>query len=255
MRKLLLLIPLLTISCAAIAPRPSKPSHREPTKSAKLYKPTSEWVINNPSDLQPFVDKIGATVTKQGSVHIINLNGGIIDGSKQKGDGGQSENQTPLFRARIPLVVKNGFIKNNKNAATFYAPDSGVEFITWLNVGEDGVATAEGAKEFKVIGCEFINSKDGDKSIQLNEADGARIERNMIYSGITGVRVGKIDYSETKNKAYCSDNTFIGVDTAFNVAKVQLYVQSKNEFKSVRIPYKVTKGASIKNPEGSVENY
>jgi hypothetical protein len=255
MRKLLLLIPFLFISCVAIAPRPSKPSHREPTKSAKLYKPTSEWIINDPSDLQPFVDKLGATVTKQGSVHIINLNGGIIDGSKQKGDGGQSENQTPLFRARIPLIVKNGFVKNNKNAATFYAPDSGVEFITWLNVGEDGVATAEGAKEFKVIGCEFINSKDGDKSIQLNEADGARIERNMIYSGITGVRVGKIDYSETKNKAYCSDNTFIGVDTAFNVAKVQLYVQSKNEFKSVRIPYKVTKGASIKNPDGSVENY
>jgi hypothetical protein len=255
MSRLLLLLPLLLVSCAALTPLPPKPSHREPTKKAKLYKPTSEWIINNASDLETFVDKLGATVTTQGSSHIVNLNGGIIDGSKQKGDGGQSENQTPLFRARIPLIVKNGFIKNNKNAATFYAPDSGVEFITWLNVGEDGVATAEGAKDFRVIGCEFINSKDGDKSIQLNEADGARIERNMVYSGITGIRVGKIDYSETKNKAYCGNNTFVGVDTAFNVAKVQLYVQSKNNFKGVRIPYKVTRGASIKNPDSSVENY
>ena len=77
----------------------------------------------------------------------------------------------------------------------------------------------------------------------------------MVYSGITGIRVGKIDYSETKNKAYCGSNTFIGVDTAYNVAKVQLYVKSKNEFKNVRIPYKVTRGASIKNPDGNVENY
>jgi hypothetical protein len=255
MRLTLLLIPLLSLSCAIRLPIPAKPSHREPTKAAKVYKPAGEWVISDISDLKVLTSSINATVSKQGDVCVVDMRGGIIDGSKQEGDGGQGERQTPLFRARVPLIVKNGFIKNNKNAATFYAPHSGVENLTWLNVGEDGVATAEGAKNFRVTGCEFLNSKDGDKSIQLNEADGAILERNMVYAGITGVRIGKIDYSEAKNKATCSNNTFIGVDTAFNVAKVQLTVIKSNKYTNVRIPFKVTHGATITNADGSVINY
>jgi len=255
MKSIIFVIPLMLISCASRPPIPSVPSHRTPEPTARVYKPTGEWVIKDVTDLNVLKNKLGATVYKQGPSYIVNMNGGIIDGIKQPGTGNQDENQTPLLRAKIPLIIKNGFIKNNKDAATFYAADSGVENITWLTVGEDGVSTAEGAKNFRVINCEFINNKKGDKSIQLNEADGARVERNMVYAGITGARIGKIDYSSTRDKAICSDNTFIGVDTAFNIAKVQLTVERNNSYRNVRIPYKVTKGASVKNADGKVENY
>lgn len=255
MKFIVFFIPILFVSCATRPPIPPTPSHRTPKSSAKVYKPTKEWVIKEVSDLDVLKNKIGATIYKQGPSYVVNMNGGVIDGSKQPGAGNQDENQAPLLRAKIPLIIKNGFIINNKDAATFYEPNSGVENLTWLTVGEDGVSTAEGAKNFRVINCEFINNRKGDKSIQLNEADGARIERNMIYAGITGVRIGKIAYSETANKAICSNNTFIGVDTAFNIAKVQLTVERPNTYKNVRIPFKITNGSSVKNADGKVETY
>jgi hypothetical protein len=184
---------------------------------------------------------------------VVDLKGAIIDGKKQDGDGGQGERQTPLFRARVPFILKNGFIKNNKNAATFYASNSGVKSMTWLNVGEDAVATADNAKNFVVQNCEFLNDKSGDKSIQLNEADGAEVHNNLVYGGITGVRVGKYDYVTKTDKANGGGNEFVGVDTAWNLGEMILDIQKQNGYEYVDLPFKTTNGGKVLNADGKVK--
>lgn len=221
----------------------------EPT--AKVYKPTKEWPIRSVNDLRPLT-KLGAKIKKKGNVTHVNLNGIVIDGIKQRGDGDQSERQTPLFRAYIPLVVENGFFTNPKNAATFYKANSGIKNIAISKIGEDGIATSDGAKNFRIENCEFSGA--ADKSIQLNEADGAIITGNTIVGGITGARIGKIDFSSSKDSASCANNTFINVDTAWNVGKVSLIVKDgePNTYKNVRLPFKTSAGAKIKNADGKI---
>lgn len=253
MKKYINLLPLLFIGCVStdISDVPTPNSFRKPPPSAKIYAPKRDWVIRKESDLDPLV-KLGAKVTKEGLVLRVDLKGITIDGKYQKGDGGQSENQTPLFRAKTPLMIENGFFDNPKNAATFYSPNSGVKNITIRNIGEDGVATADGAKNFLVQGCEFSGAED--KNLQLNEASGARIIGNTFAGGFTGVRVGKISYSAKSDKATCSKNKFISIDTAWNVAKVTLEVVEKNSYENVRLEFKTSPGGKIKNADGKVSN-
>lgn len=221
----------------------NKPVYRKPLKEV-VYKPSGEWEIRKVSDLDK-LKKLGAKVSQKGKTIYLDLNGITLDGSKQKGDGGQSEDQTPLFRARVPLVVSNGFVKNNKNAMVFYGSDSKVDKITWLTVGEDAVATADNAKRLTVQNCEFIGGPKNDKLLQLNEADGARVFDNVFWGAITGVRVGKIDFSRSEDRAFCGQNRFFDVDTAWNVAKVNLVVETPNQYTNVRLPFKTTNGAKI----------
>jgi hypothetical protein len=246
------IILLFLTSCTTTSPLP-KPEHRTPSKSAKVYKPNT-WNINSKDSLDAAVQQLNGKVYIQGDVLVFDMKGGIIDGSKQKGDGSQNENQEPLFRANVPFVLRNGFIRNNKNAATFAESNSGIDSVTFLNVGEDAVATSRGARNFQVTNCEFLNDRNGDKSVQLNQAAGAVIADNMIFGGITGVRVHESSWSNKDTIAYCEGNTFIGTDTAWNVSKGILQIKGKNEYKHVRIPFKTSKGGSIKNPDGKVVN-
>jgi|GEM_PF-2170408 len=243
-----LLLCSLLIGCSTVSP---KPEYRTPSPSAKVYKPTS-WHINDSRDLKEAEKTLDTKAINKDGVYILDLKGGILDGTKQRGDGGQSETQEPLFVANIPLVVKNGFVRNNKNAAMFAKPNSGIEYVTFLNVGEDAVSTSIKAKNFKVSYCEFMNSNKGDKSIQLNQADGAVINNNIIYGGITGVRVHESSWANSDSLATCSKNTFIGTDTAWNVSKGILEVKDSNTYNNVRIPFKTSKGATIKNADGKV---
>ena len=252
----LLVASILGVSCVSTSTPTTPPStltYRKPEAAAKVYKPPGEWPIRSEEDLEIFKTKLGASVVKKNGVWIVDLKGGILDGSKQKGDGGQSEDQTPLLRAYIPLQLRKGFVRNNKNAIVFYKSNSGVDRVTWLTVGEDAVATADNAKNFTVQNCEFINSAKGDKSIQLNEADGAKILNNLVYGGLTGARIGKIDFTDKTDAATCAANKFVNVETAFNVAEMTLEVTEKNTYTGVRSPFKAHDGARIINPDGSVE--
>jgi hypothetical protein len=253
MKSSLLLAALFLISCAGIQKLPPVPSHRIPDSLARIHRPVGEWEIRGIGDLDSLIRNTGATVTTTNGILVVDLKGAIIDGKKQDGDGGQGERQTPLFRARVPFILKNGFIRNNKNAATFYASNSGVKNMTWLNVGEDAVATADNAKNFVVQNCEFLNDKDGDKSIQLNEADGAEVHDNLVYGGITGVRVGKYDYVTKTDKANGGGNEFVGVDTAWNLGEMILDIQKQNGYKYVDLPFKTTNGGKVLNADGKVK--
>lgn len=229
------------------------PSHREPKKNAKVFYPKNSWNINSPESLNEVQKALNAKVSQKDEILILDLNGGILDGSKQKGDRSQNENQEPLFRANVPFFIKNGFVINNKNAATFQSKNSGIEKVTFLNVGEDAVATSRNAYNFSVKNCEFLNSSKGDKSVQLNQASYARIYNNLIYGGITGFRVHESSWADQHNVAYCANNRFVGVDTAWNVATGVLLVEGKNKYSNVKLPFKISKGGRITNADGKVE--
>lgn len=251
---LLNLLCLFIISCASTQVSTSPPNFKKPSDKASVYYPKNNWTIRDQSDLAPLLDKLkGSKLYTQDGVSIVDLNGGVIDGNKQSGSGGQDENQEPLFRAEMSLALKNGFVRNNKNAATFNAPYSGVKNITFTNIGEDAVATSKKATNFLVDNCEFINKKGGDKSIQLNQAKGAQITDNLIYGGITGVRVHESSWTSSKDEAYCGGNLFVGVDTAWNVSKGKLIVTKKNSYNYVRLPFKVSNRGQIVDPDGSVK--
>lgn len=238
---------LFMASCSGL-PKVDPPSYREPKEDAPRLYLRDNAQIKSESDLAKYRDKLeGSKYYKKDNYYVWDLNGGILRGDKQSGDGGQSEDQEPLIRVRIPLLIKDGFVQKNKDALTFYKPDSGIEKITFTNIGEDAVATWDGAYRFRVEDCEFINDREGDKSIQLNEAKDAIIRNNVIFSGITGARVGSSDFTSISEIAKARENSFFGVDTAYNVSKITLDVdESSDKYEGVRLRYKTSNGAKVK---------
>jgi hypothetical protein len=210
------------------------PSHRKPSSSAQVLYLLDGTTLRKCDDVRTLAKKLkNSIVSISGSLCIWDLKGGILDGKKQRGDGSQSENQEPLARIRTSLLIKNGFVRNNKNALTFYSPDSGVDRVTWLTVGEDAVATAAGAINFSLTNSEFINRRGGDKSVQLNEGKGAKIYDNLIYSGITCARVGESSVNKVGDLAEAGGNRFVGCDTAYHLSRVKLVIKRKDHFDRV----------------------
>jgi len=237
---------LTTICFAGGSKRPSAPvpSHRQPKSGAKVYKPSGQWDIKDTSDIPKDV----GTLSMKNGVIIWDLKGAILDGEKQKGKLDDNENNEPLFRARVPLVVKNGFARNVKNAMTFFAKDSGVEKMTFLSCGEDCLATAKGrsssvrAYGFRAIDSEFIGRPDSDKKLQANEAKDAVITGNLVYGGVTGMRIGDSDTTQVSDVAVVKNNRFVAVDTAIHASKITVQ-ESGNKFESVNTPWKSANGA------------
>jgi hypothetical protein len=236
---------LIIASCSSGPPKVSEPSYRKPSSGAKRIYLSNNTNLNSTNDLKSLSAKISGSKVYYSSnykVDILDLGGAILDGSKQKGDGSQNENQEPLFRATHSFILQNGFVQNNKNAAYFYAPNSGVINMTFTKFGEDAVACGKNGTNFLVQNSQFINKRSGDKSIQLNQPKGAKINNNLIFSGITGVRLSFVSSSDS---ASSSNNKFIGCDTAFNLSKGTL-TSKGDSFEKVRLKYKTDNGASVK---------
>jgi Pectate lyase len=220
----------------------SAPSHRKPKSGAVVYAPKGAWTIRDDSVVKLVK---GSTITRTGGALVWDLKGAILDGKNQKGNCDQNENNEPLFRASTPLILKNGFIRNAKNAATFSKKDSGVERMTWLNICEDAVATNKGAENFRVIGSEFMNVKQLDKSIQLNEAKGALVKGNLVYGGATCMRIGASDVTSVSDTAHVSGNRFVGCRDAIHASKITVF-ESSNKFENVKEQRVTANGAKFK---------
>ncbi|MEO6459477.1 MAG: hypothetical protein ABIO95_03410 [Bdellovibrionota bacterium] len=243
------LVPLFLVSSFALAngsrpPRVDMPAHRSPDATAAVFYPDDKFTIKTVADLEKAVVKLPGSLMTQNSsgIWVWDLGGGILDGTNQSGDEGQSETQEQIARIKMPLIIRNGFIRHNKNALQFYAVDSGVEKITWLTVGEDAVATHDGAERFSVVDCEFLNNRDGDKSIQLNEAKDAIIRNNLIYSGITCIRVGDDHTTEISDNVEITHNRFVGCDTDVNASKITVLMRD-NTLEGVRKERIISNGA------------
>lgn len=229
---------------------PPKPSYtyRKPASNAAVFYVKNNFSLKKESDLKNAVKSLkGSTYSynKKTKVYTWDLKGGILDGKNQRGDGGQSENQEPLIRVQMPLIIKNGFIRNNKDALSFFVPDSGAERLTWLNVGEDAVATHNGAYDFTIRDCEAINSKKGDKSFQFNESLGLLAEDNLIVGGITGMRIGDSKTTQVSEMSYVRNNRFFNVDTAHNISKITVKDLGGNTYTNVKKQWVLSNGAKL----------
>lgn len=240
-------IALLLLATAACStggvPNVTTPKHREPKSDAKRYLAKNGWDIKSKSDI-PDIGK----VSESGGVIIWDLQGAILDGKNQKGKLDDNESNEPMFRARVPLIVKNGFATNVKNAMSFFAKDSGVERMTFTQCGEDCVGTAKGrlssvrAYGFIIRDSEFIGRLGADKLAQANEAKDARIEGNLFYSNITAIRIGDSDTTEVSDMAVVKGNRFLGNDTGINASRITVK-ESENKYESVNTPWKASNGA------------
>lgn len=243
---MMILLPIALISCSINPPSMEVPEHRKPASSASVVYLRDNTTINNESNLAQLRDRLKGSryfYSTSDNRFVWDLNGGILDGRHQMGDGGQSEDQEPLFRCNIPLLVRNGFIRNNKDAMMFNVPNCGVQNLTWLTVGEDAISTHRNARNFTVRNCEFINHRKGDKSIQLNNGEGAHLENNMVFSGRTAVRLFS-SINSLNSKATSKNNMFIGNDTAWNIEYGTL-TSENDKYKKVRLPVKLVNGARI----------
>lgn len=210
------------------------PDYRKPSDGAKRYMAKNGWDIRDEGDLP----KIGK-VSKSGGVIVWDLQGAILDGKNQKGNGDQDESQEPLFRAHTSLVVKNGFVQNNKNSMAFFKGKSGIEKLTFTNIGEDAIVVQPGAEGLTIKNCEFLNTRDtGDKSIQLNSAKGVVVEGTTIYRGITCI-AGKGAKGDTLT---LKNNKFVGCDTGMNATRITVKMVG-NTFEKVRLEFKGQDGA------------
>jgi hypothetical protein len=230
---------ILLGGCSDELPYVEAPTYEKPKSGAKRHYAKNGWDIRSEKDIPPGI----GTVTKKHGVIVWDLDGAILDGSKQKGDGSQNEGQEPLFRARVPFALVDGFVQHNKNAATFYAPNSALLYVTFTDIGEDAVATSKGAYDFELRGNVFINDRAGDKSIQLNEARGALVAVNMVFSGRTCMRIGDSGTTSVSDEAVVNSNRFLGCDTAIHASKITVLEKTKNYFENVRLPRKDVEGA------------
>lgn len=253
---LFLFLTFFVVSCKTTSSVDSF-NYRTPKSNSKTLLLPNNANIRSEDDLKDLSKKLnGSTVSEKYGVYTWNLNGGVLDGKNQKGDGSQKENQEPLFRAYIPLIITNGFMRNTKNAGLFYKPHSGIKKITITNIGEDAIATVEGAEGFLVENCEFVNTKysTADKSLQLNEGRGAEIINNKFEGGITAIRIFESSFTPESAEAYAENNKFYNVDTAINVSKGTLIIRKNNTYRGVRLPFKTGQGGKIRNADGRVEN-
>lgn len=108
---------------------------------------------------------------------IVVKKGEVFDGKGQTftagnklGDGGQSENQRPLFILEDGATLKNVVIGDNGADGVHVKGDAKVDNVHWTNVGEDAL-TIKPNKEGKKANVEITNSSAqgaNDKIFQLN---------------------------------------------------------------------------------------
>ena len=219
---------------------------RAPKADAAVFFVKNAFSIKTESHLKAAVKSLkGSSYSYKNKVYTWDLKGGILDGTNQRGSGGQSEDQEPLARIFLPLTIKNGFIRNNKDALLFLRPNGGADSLTWLNVGEDALATVRGAYDFTAKNCEVRNDGGGDKSFQFNEAKGLRVMNNVIVKGTTGMRIGDSKTTSVSERAYVCGNTFHNVDTAYHLSKITVEETCASTYNGVSTKWKHANGSKL----------
>lgn len=239
-----LIIAWSLMGCSGAPIKRDVPDHRKPSSNAKVHTPKNGWSIKRESDIPSGYGKVS---TKSGVI-IWDLEGAILDGKNQKGNCDQDEKQEPLFRAQVPFYLKNGFVRDAKNALTFYGPDSGVEKVTWLNICEDAVSTGgDKALNFTLKNNEFIGGDSkNDKAIQLNQAKGAVITGNTIYGVVTGMRLGDNETTQVSDVVKVGNNKFISVRTAYHPSRITVQEISSSDYDGVSQEWHFANGAKKK---------
>lgn len=172
------------------------------------------------------------------------LQGAVLDGQHQRGGGGQAENQEPLFSIRFPgLIIRNGFIRNQKESIRVIAATAVFENLTFTDIGEDAISTFGIVEYVRVHNCEFINP-GGDKCLQWNSGLEITVSDCVFTGCITGIRWGSRAGGPMTGLSH--NNKFIKVQRAHNCSGPETLVMSKGDsYKDVNGKFVTTDGAKF----------
>ncbi len=149
----------------------------------------------------------------------IDLEGAILDGReithpKDK----QDENARGITITVRGLRLINGWIIDVPGGLAFKVPGCQIRQLKFMKIGEDAVSTVgPEATGLGIHNCEFWNTRDGDKTIQLNQAKDATIRNCKIVGGITGIRIQKASYKTPGVIVPVDGVEFIGCETGLNL--------------------------------------
>lgn len=130
----------------------------------------------------------GASCVSTGSVTVsetIRVTSGVYDGgcktfnaTSAMGDGGQSEDQDPVFRVENGATLKNVIIGNNGVDGIHLYNSATVDNVTWMDVGEDALTV-------KSEGTYYISNIEGydasDKFFQINAPCTFNVSNAIIH--------------------------------------------------------------------------
>ena len=176
--------------------------------------------------LEKLVPGSRATWTKGQIVWTPPAGGHILSGKKQRGDGGQSEGQEPLFAVEVPLWLKGSpssqwHIVDNKDGIRFRAPGWRLSHCHFRDIGEDAVTSMAGSG--RIDDCTFQGSAKNDKCLQLNVAADVIITRCKFFHFITGIQCGLSKYAQTGDITEIYDCEFDDVQAPIKAIKGIVY--------------------------------
>lgn len=179
--------------------------------------------------------------------HTVDLRGMCISGANILRSRHRDDEKAPGIKIKnIPLHLTNGWITDIPGGLMVYSPHCRFSELKFLNSGEDFLSTVgENAIGIRISRCDFWNDKDGDKSIQLNQAKEAVLNDVKIVGGITGIRVQKDSYKTSDVMPYMKRMKFIGCQTGLNVAGGATVRMSESSFQNVGEKWVTGKGARV----------
>ncbi|WP_068713854.1 pectate lyase [Vibrio tritonius] len=164
------------------------------------------------------------------------------------GDGGQSENQKPIFQLEDGASLKNVVIGENGADGVHVYGDAKIDNVHWSNVGEDAL-TIKPSETGKTHNVEITNSSAKhahDKIFQMNDNANIKIDNfaaddfgNFLISNNHQQGQWNIDMSNIslKNGNYSVVNSFNKEGTTVNLDNISM--------ENVKRTYILTDGAKM----------
>lgn len=236
--RLILLLPLLLISCATAPPK----ADPAPKPSGQKIKLTGQPAWRTTADV---LKTVGNKASLKGLV--LDLQGNTLDGSALKHPSDSQDEKSVSLKIDIDgLVIRNGWVSDIPGGLTVNSKDVTVQKVKFINIGEDALSTVNPqASGLSVDRCEFHNSEKGDKSLQANCAVGLRVVETLFNgNNITAARVQESSYNQ-KALAVFDSCTFTGCRTAVNAAGSQTQVKLRKCKFSVLEKWVESKGAKV----------
>jgi len=195
--------------------KPALPTAPKPPLDApRIYLTDSDldW-----SSIQNIRDALQGKATITG--YTINLDGAILDGRRiSQPNDPQSETALGIRIKVNGITLRNGWVSNVPGGIKTQASQCRFLKLTFINIGEDALSTVGSeATNVTIRNCEFWNDRNGDKSVQLNQALGAVMTNIKIVGGITGLRIQKASYNTPQVVAMIDTIDFVGCETGMNI--------------------------------------
>lgn len=236
MKKLLLLfVAIFGVSCASI----SGVKKVDPPKMPEMKGETKKFKKGIDID-ENFKPEVG---TLKGNVW--DMKGGTYElvGGKCNND----ENGIKPVITKDNLTIKNGRFSHWEDGVNIRAKNVTFDNIIFINC-EDSLNSGEGSESFTVKNCYFAphpkkessEKFKADKLCQFVVTRGSnRVENNVFYDAMCGIRVGLKKYSGSKyeGKTVIKNNKFVYISTAVHQVRGEAQI-SGNEYISVAEEFK-----------------